>query len=143
MRYFLTLIAFLFVNLTYSQEILSQRERAELIDEILEERLETLLPELMDNSQMDMWILISREYNEDPVLKTMLPSTWLNARRRTMIVFYRDKKNNKIEKLAIAPYDFGKQIKSSWDKNKQPNQWLRTGRSYRAIQSKKDWNQYF
>ncbi len=125
MRYFLTLVALLFVNLGYSQEILSQRERAELIDEILEERLVNLLPELMDNSQIDMWILISREYNEDPVLKTMLPSTWLNARRRTMIVFYRDKKNNKIEKLAIAPYDFGKQIKSSWDKNKQPNQWLR------------------
>jgi hypothetical protein len=125
MRYFITLAAFLFVNLIYSQEILSQRERAELIDEILEERLETLLPELMDNSQIDMWILISREYNEDPVLKTMLPSTWLNARRRTIIVFYRDKKNNNIEKLAIAPYDFGKQIKSSWDKNKQPNQWLR------------------
>ena len=49
MRYFLTLVTLLFVNLIHSQEILSQRERAELIDEILEERLETLLPELMDN----------------------------------------------------------------------------------------------
>ena len=41
----------------------------------------------MDETDIDMWILISREYNEDPVLRTMLPSTWLNARRRTVLVF--------------------------------------------------------
>lgn len=35
-----------------------------------------------------MWVIISREYNEDPVLKTMLPATWLSARRRTILVFY-------------------------------------------------------
>lgn len=29
-----------------------------------------------------------KEYNEDPVLKTMLPATWLSARRRTILVFY-------------------------------------------------------
>ena len=79
----------------------------------------------MDKTGIDMWILISREYNEDPVLRTMLPATWLNARRRTILVFYRDKKKNTIEKLAVARYDVGKNIKSAWDKEKEPDQWKR------------------
>lgn len=109
-------------TVSYSQ-ILPQRERADLIDEILDDRFNTLLPRLMDRTNFDMWIVISREYNEDPVLKTMLPSTWLNARRRTILVFYRDKVKNTIEKLAVARYNVGKNITSAWDKEKQPDQW--------------------
>ena len=103
--------------------ILDEKERSLLKDEILEDRFLNLLPQLMDDSEIDMWLLISREYNEDPVLKTMLPSTWLNARRRTMIVFYRNKEKNTMEKLAVARYDIGKSITSVWDKEKEPNQW--------------------
>ena len=39
-----------------------------------------------------MWVLITREYNEDPIIKTLLPPTWLNARRRTILVFLITKK---------------------------------------------------
>ncbi|KPM33225.1 Xaa-Pro aminopeptidase family enzyme [Croceitalea dokdonensis DOKDO 023] len=108
-----------------SQHILPEKERARVVDEILEERLNTLLPKLMDNTAIDMWILISREYNEDPVLKTMLPATWLNARRRTILVFYRDKEKNTLDKLAVARYNVGANIRSAWDKEKEPNQWKR------------------
>jgi Xaa-Pro aminopeptidase len=108
-----------------AQLILPERERAKVVDEILKERFETLLPELMDRTGIDMWVLISREYNEDPVLKNMLPATWLNARRRTIILFYRDSKKNTIDKLAVARYNFGENIQSAWDKDKQPNQWQR------------------
>ncbi len=104
-------------------QVVSERERAIIVDDILKDRFNTLLPELMDRSDIDMWVLISREYNEDPVLKTMLPATWLNARRRTILVFYRDKVNNTIEKLAVARYNVGKSITSAWDKEKEPNQW--------------------
>ncbi len=108
-----------------AQQILSEKERAEVVDAILSYRLNNLLPELMDRAEIDMWILISREYNEDPVLKTMLPSTWLNARRRTIIIFYRNKEKNTIDKLAVARYNFGHNIFSAWNKDKQPNQWKR------------------
>lgn len=108
-------------NNAYS--ILDEKERSLLKDEILEDRFSNLLPKLMDDAEIDMWLLISREYNEDPVLKTMLPATWLNARRRTMLVFYRNKVTNSIERLAVARYDVGKSIKSAWDKEKEPNQW--------------------
>lgn len=100
-----------------------EKKRALLKDQILEDRFKNVLPQLMDAAEIDMWVLISREYNEDPVLKTMLPATWLNARRRTIIVFYRNKEKNTLERLAIARYDIGKSIKSSWDKEKEPNQW--------------------
>ncbi len=108
-----------------AQQILSVKEQAQVVDEILAERFNTVLPELMDRTDIDMWILISREYNEDPVLKTMLPATWLNARRRTIILFYRDKAKNTIEKLAVARYNFGENIISAWDKAKEPDQWRR------------------
>lgn len=108
-----------------SAQILPERDRAILKDEILEDRFENLLPQLMDDTGIDMWLVIAREYNEDPVIRTMLPATWLNARRRTILVFYRNKAKNIIEKLAVARYDVGKSITSAWDKEKQPDQWAR------------------
>jgi Xaa-Pro aminopeptidase len=53
----------------------------------------------------------------------MLPATWLNARRRTIIVFFRDKSKNTLERMAVARYNIGKSIQSVWDKEKEPNQW--------------------
>ncbi|SHI46777.1 M24 family metallopeptidase [Aquimarina spongiae] len=117
------IVGLLTLSTSIQAQILPQRERAAVIDMILEARFNDLLPKLMDRTGLDMWILISREYNEDPVLKTMLPSTWLNARRRTILVFYRDQSKNTIEKLAVARYNVGKNIDSAWDKEKQPDQW--------------------
>ena len=104
-------------------QVLAERERAEVMDEIQSERFSKILPALMDRSDIDMWILISREYNEDPVLRTMLPATWLNARRRTILVFYRDVAKDSLEKLAIARYNIGDNIESAWNKEEQPDQW--------------------
>ena len=124
MRYFFLLLLGLSLGAVNAQ-ILPERDRAILKDEILADRFNNLLPQLMDRSGIDMWLVISREYNEDPVMRTMLPSSWLNARRRTILVFYRNKEQNSIEKLAVARYDVGENITSAWDKEKQPNQWGR------------------
>jgi Xaa-Pro aminopeptidase len=103
--------------------VLSDREQSRVVDEILTERFNTVLPMLMERTGIDMWVIIAREYNEDPVLKTMLPSTWLSARRTTMLVFFQDQKSKKVEKLAIARYNVGDAIKASWDMQKFPDQW--------------------
>lgn len=108
---------------SHAQVVLPEREQARVIDEILEERFNTVVPALMERTGIDMWIIISREYNEDPVLKTMLPATWLSARRTTMIVFYQDAKKKSLDKLAIARYNVGESIKASWDMKKFPDQW--------------------
>jgi len=103
--------------------ILAERERARVVDEILEDRLANLLPQLMRREGIDLWLVISREYNEDPVMKTMLPSTWLSARRRTIMVFFDQGPEKGIEKLAIARYDVGNLLKGEWNINVQPDQW--------------------
>ncbi len=95
-------------------KILNERERADIIDEVLADRFDNLLPKLMRREGIDMWILISREYNEDPVMRTMLPAEWLSARRRTVMAFFDKGGTEGIEKMAIALYDVGI-LKASWD----------------------------
>lgn len=120
MKRILFAMLFLVSGIAQSQ-ILPERQRAKITDQIQAERFNTVLPMLMDRSGVDMWVIISREYNEDPVLRTMLPATWLNARRRTILVFNREK--DSVEKLAIARYNIGDNIQSAWNKEKQPDQW--------------------
>lgn len=124
-KQFLLTLFLVAVSFFGNAQILSEWDRATMRDEILADRFNNLLPKLMDDTNIDMWLVISREYNEDPVMRTMLPSRWLNARRRTILVFYRDKEKNTIEKLAVARYDVGENIQSAWDKEQQPDQWQR------------------
>jgi Xaa-Pro aminopeptidase len=70
-----------------------------------------------------MWVIISREYNEDPVLETMLPATWLSARRTTMLVIFDRGADKEVEYLAVSRYDVGKTFKRAWDPDHQPDQW--------------------
>ncbi|EKB49680.1 M24 family metallopeptidase [Cecembia lonarensis] len=127
-----TLLALALVGLLAFQEsmaqkfhVLSQREQAAVIDQWLEERIETLLPALMDRAGLDMWVIISREYNEDPVIRTFLPATWHAARRRTMLVMYKAPGSDKVETLAVARYDVGKAFKKAWEPDSEPDQWKR------------------
>lgn len=108
--------------LTCSQDIQTwnEQKRAAVVDQILEERLQTLLPALMRQTGFDMWVVISREYNEDPVIRTMMPATWFAARRRTILVYYQPPGNSPLEKMAISRYNIGNTIKASWDMEKFP-----------------------
>lgn len=112
-----------FSSMQLSAQVLSLREQARVMDEIMGDRLNNLLPLLMEKNKVDMWVLISREYNEDPVLKTMLPAEWLSARRRTILVFYINPAKKELEKLAIARYNVGEHIKAAWDMKQFPDQW--------------------
>ena len=103
--------------------IADMKKRSEIIDEILAQRFEQILPGIMRRSGIDMWVIMSREYNEDPVLKTMLPSTWMSARRHTMLVIYDAGQGKPLEMLAVARYAVGNEFKKAWDKEKQPDQW--------------------
>jgi Xaa-Pro aminopeptidase len=101
--------------------ILSEKQRAKVVDEILEERFETVLPAIMRQEGIDMWLIVSREYNEDPVMRTMLPAEWLSARRRSIFIFFDNGKT--VERTAIARYDVGGLLKGEWDLNTHPDQW--------------------
>ena len=121
------IIAALLFNFIHSDDIKSKivtlRERAQIKDSLLKDRINTVLPQVMKRNKLDMWIIIAREYNEDPVIRTLLPATWLNARRRTILVIHDPGKNKPLETYAIARYDVGEIFKKAWDPEKQPDQY--------------------
>ncbi len=95
-------------------QVLDLREQARLRDAWLGERLDRILPALMRRENIDLWILSAREYNEDPVVETMLPATWLAARRRTVLVFHDPGPGEAIEKLAVSRYTPGPWYEQAW-----------------------------
>lgn len=113
----------LFSQNPYSPKTLNMRERAEVIDQWLEERVKTVLPEIMRRSKIDMWVIIAREYNEDPVIKTLLPSTWQSARRTTILVAYDPGDGKDLETFGISRYNTGDLFKTAWNKEESPDQW--------------------
>lgn len=117
--------------------VLSVKEQAAIINENLTDRIQHLLPSLMDEAGLDCWVLISREYNEDPILKTFLPAEWLSARRRTILVFYRDKAKGSISSYAIARYAVGKSIQAAWNPEKEPDQFKALATLLASIQPQK------
>ncbi|WP_113929160.1 hypothetical protein [Bacillus sp. P14.5] len=51
-------------------KIMRLKERDEFRDRVLDERLHTILPGIMKENDIEMWVTIGREYNEDPVIHT-------------------------------------------------------------------------
>jgi Xaa-Pro aminopeptidase len=129
-RYLLVTACIAFVSSAVAQTpvILSQREQAKVIDDLLDDRLHTVLPKLMRREGIDMWVVISREYNEDPVIETLLPATWMAARRTTMLVVFDRGADKEVEYLAVSRYDVGKVFKRAWDPDSEPDRWKQLAR---------------
>ena len=108
---------------SYMPKTLNMKERAIIVDRWLQERMTTVLPDLMKRTGIDMWLIIAREYNEDPILRTMLPSTWQSARRTTILVIYDPGDQKPLETMAMARYAVGDLFRKVWDKETQPDQW--------------------
>ena len=93
------------------------REQADVRDRWLTQRLLDVLPGLMDRTAIDLWLVIGREYNEDPVLATLLPATWLSARRRTILALHRS--DDGVTAAAVSPYPVG-QFLPAWSPGEMP-----------------------
>lgn len=72
--------------------ILPLTVREKVRDEWLSDRLEKVVKEAMMKAELDCWVTISREYNEDPLTRTLTPSKHDETRRIGMIVFHLDDK---------------------------------------------------
>ena len=102
---------------TLGKKILPLRDRMTIYNEWLMKKLETMLPGYMDETGIDMWLVIAREYNEDPVIMSLLPEPNLYARRRTILMFHR--KLEGVERSAVYRYGFGDFYKGVWDPDKE------------------------
>ena len=78
------------------------REQAEIRQAWLSERLETVLPQLMREHDVDLWIVAMREYNEDPVFRALVSPTSFAARRRTIYIFYDRGPDAPLERIALG-----------------------------------------
>jgi hypothetical protein len=104
-------------------KLLPLRQQAKVEDAWLKERLETIVPRLMREQGIDMWVLVAREYMEDPVVKTMLNAESMHARRRTILVFYDPGEGKPFERLTVSRYGLGGLFQPVWKPEEQPDQW--------------------
>lgn len=104
-------------------EILSPRERATIENRILAERLDTLIPQIMQAEGVDMWLLVAREYFEEPVVATMLDAENMHARRRTILIFFDPGNGKPVERLTVSRYGLGGLFAPAWDPDTQSDQW--------------------
>jgi hypothetical protein len=98
----------------YRDRILPLRARAEVRNGWLGKRLDKVLPEIMAREGLDLWIVIAREYNEDPVIMTLLPEPAMTARRRTILVFGRNP-DGTVDRLTLDRYGHGEFYQATWD----------------------------
>jgi Xaa-Pro aminopeptidase len=91
--------------------ILPEQERARVMNEILEWRLDNIVPKLMRREGIDMWIIICREYNEDPVYLSMVPEPTMAARRTSILLFH-DQGEKGVERLTGSFYGMGNWYRS-------------------------------
>lgn len=90
------------------QRVLTHREQAPLVKGWIEKRFNTVMPELMTRTGIDMWIIVSREYNDDPVFRSMAPLTTYSSRRRTILVFYNPGGGKPVERYSVGRFDMEK-----------------------------------
>jgi Xaa-Pro aminopeptidase len=107
-------------------DILPLRERPAVVNEILAERFDTLLPRLMTESGLDMWLVIAREYADDPVYASLVPRPSFTARRTTMLVFHR-LDDGTVERLTVARYPLGEPYEEAWSGGSLDEQWTALG----------------
>jgi Xaa-Pro aminopeptidase len=102
-----------------SQNILAEKDRAQVMNDWLKWRLENIIPELMRREGIDMWLVINREYNEDPVYMSLVPEPVMYARRCSILIFHDRGKELGVDRLSGSYYGMGEWYKSTWvDKKK-------------------------
>lgn len=105
------------------QDILPLRERVPVINQILEERLTILAPQILREEGVDLWILMAREYFEEPVVESLLDAQSMAARRRTILIFHDPGDGRPIERLTVSRYGLAGLFEPAWDPDEQPDQW--------------------
>lgn len=96
------------------EEILPLRSQMDVRNSWLRQRLDAVVPELMEREGLDMWIVACREYNEDPVILSLLPQPSMSARRRMVLVFSRQADGN-VERLVVGRYGLGEFYTAAWN----------------------------
>lgn len=121
--------------------VLSIRERAALVHKITAKRLETLLPRMMRETGLDMWIIACNEDNLDPIFETMVPYENWNPITQILVLFDQGPEKG-VERLNVSRTDTQGLFKNAWDAaawdtKKAESQWDALGRVVRERDPKR------
>lgn len=86
--------------------MLPLKDRYQWHDANLTQRLDNVLPKIMHQCDIDCWLIMCAEYNEDPVLKSLTPATMFTA-RRTMILVFVTNQTGGVDRYAITRAHIG------------------------------------
>ncbi len=89
-----------------TERVLTHREQAPIVRGWIRMRFDRVLPALMERTGIDMWIIVSREYNDDPTFRSMAPLTTYSSRRRTILVFRNPGGGRPVEAVSIGRFDY-------------------------------------
>ncbi|RPI74754.1 MAG: hypothetical protein EHM45_17450, partial [Desulfobacteraceae bacterium] len=95
-------------------QVLSLRQQADQINTWMETRLTTVLPALMRRAGIDMWLIINREYNEDPLYFTMVPRPALYSSGTAALLFHDKGPQVGVERFCSAPHGVNGGYKNIW-----------------------------
>ena len=105
-------------------DVLSFKERVKPINDMVLDRLDNLLPKLMQEADLDMWLVINREYGEDRLFYTLVPQPTFAARRTTLLVFSKND-DGSVERFSVSRYAIGDLYPTVWDGGTKEQQWQR------------------
>ncbi|MGZ5432544.1 MAG: M24 family metallopeptidase [Thermoanaerobaculia bacterium] len=117
--------------------VLPERARPAAVNAMLKDRLDNLLPALMRETGIDLWLVINREYAEDPVYLTLVPEPVFAARRTTMLVFFDRGAEKGVERLTVSRYPARGFYDAAWEGGDLDAQWKRLAEVIRERDPKK------
>lgn len=100
-------------------KVRSLKEQYQIKDEILKERLEKVLPPLMEECGIDVWLIPSKEYNEDPIFDVLTPSGFPTARRISILVLHNDHQRVNCFNVGMADGELNKFYTQAWERDKE------------------------
>jgi hypothetical protein len=102
------------------RNILPEKDREQLMNEWLKWRLDNIVPQLMRREGIDLWLVINREYNEDPVYLSLVPRPTMYARRTSILIFHDLGPEKGVQRLSGSYYGMEGWYKGTWvDKKKK------------------------
>jgi len=102
--------------------ILSPREQARVVNDVLQKRFDDLLPAVMRECGFDMWLIICNEDNHDPVFRTMIPwESWTPILQ--ILVFYDAGIEKVVERLNLSMTEMNGMMAHVWDYDGTEEQW--------------------
>ena len=101
--------------------VLPVRQQAEVIRQVLAERLDTILLTAMQETGIDMWLILCQEDDLDPVFKTMIPmDTWCPILQ--ILVFWQDAEG-RVERINLSMTRTGGLYDRPWTGQRHEEQW--------------------